>query len=213
MAKKKRKKSRASKSKPDPRDQIIDAALKLALERGWRRLAMTEIADAAGLTKAELSRQFSSKPAILNGFQRRTDNAVLALGPADGSSTSDRLFDVLMRRFDALQPHRDAIRVIVRDIACDPLAALCQGPHVMCSMASMLEAAGLKVGGIGGAVRTKGLAVIYMRTLCVWMDDDSADQSKTMAVLDRGLARAECLAGLLCPRAGAKSAAPETKTA
>ena len=213
MAKKTRKKSRTSKSKADPRDRIIDAALKLTPERGWRRLAMAEIADGAGLTLAEVRSLFRSKSAILNGFQRRTDNSVLAMGPADGSSPRDRLFDVLMRRFDALQSHRDAIRVIVRDVACDPLAALCQGPHLMCSMASMLKAAGLESGGIGGAVRTKGLAVIYVRALCVWLGDDSGDLSKTMAVLDRGLARAECLAGLLCPSTGTKTGAPETKPA
>jgi AcrR family transcriptional regulator len=212
MAKKTRKSSRASKSKADPRDRVIDAALKLAAERGWRRLAMSEIADAAGMSLAEVCSQFSSKSAILNGFHKRIDERVLASGPADGSSARDRLFDVLMRRLDNLQPYRDAIRLIARDIACDPLAALCQGPQLMCSMARMLKAGGLKAGGINGAIRTKGLALIYVRTLCVWLGDDSKDLSKTMAVLDRGLARAERLVGILCP-AGTRTGAPETKPA
>ena len=151
--------------------------------------------------------QFSSKSAILGGFTRRIDDSVLALGPADGSSPRDRLFDVLMRRLDELQPHRDAVRVIVRDVACDPLAALCQGPRLLCSMASMLKAAGLDAGGIDGAIRTKGLTLIYMRTLSTWLGDDSPDLSRTMAVLDRGLARAERLAGMFCPTTDAETRA------
>ena len=102
MAKKARKKSRTSKNKADPRDRVIDAALKLAAERGWRRLALAEIADAASMTLTEVRSLFPSKSAILNGLQRRTDESVLATGPADGSSPRDRLFDVLMRRFDSL---------------------------------------------------------------------------------------------------------------
>lgn len=207
MAKEARKPSRTSKSKATPRDRVIDAALKLATERGWRRLGMAEIADTAGLTLAEARSQFPSKAAILNGFRRRTDEAVLAEGPAEGSSPRDKMFDVLMRRLDALQPHRDAVRVIVRDVACDPLAALCQGPQMLCSMARMLEAAGLNAGGIGGAVRTKGLTLIYLRTLAAWLGDDSPDLSKTMAVLDRGLARAERLAGIFCPTRDAEAKA------
>ncbi len=207
MAKKNRKKNRTSKPKADPRDRVIDAALKLAAERGWRSLALAEIADAAGLTLAETRSQFASKAAILGGFQRRIDDSVLATGSADGSSPRDRLFDVLMRRLDALQPHRDAIRVIARDVACDPLAALCQGPQMLCSMARMLKAAGLDAGGIDGAIRSKGLTLIYMRTLCTWLGDDSPDLSKTMAVLDRGLARAERIAGIFCPAKDAEAKA------
>ena len=209
MAKKTRKTSGTSKTKADPRDHIIDTALTLAAERGWRRLALAEIADGAGLTLSEARALFPSKTAILNGFVRRTDERVLAAGKADGSSARDRLFDVLMRRLDILELHRDAVRVLVREAAFDPLAALCRGPQFLCSMAWMQEAAGLNSGGINGAIRTKGLAVIYGCALSAWLADDSPDSSKTMAVLDRGLARAERLSRIFCPRKDAAPDAPQ----
>ncbi|NQV82423.1 MAG: TetR family transcriptional regulator [Rhodospirillales bacterium] len=202
-------KPRKPEQKTEPGDRVIDAALRLATERGWRRLSLAEIANGADLTLPEMRALFASKTAILNGFTRRTDARVLAGGKADGSSPRDRLFDVLMRRFDVLEPHRDALRVIVRDVAFDPLAAVCQGAQVLCSMAWMLEAAGLNSSGPVGAIRTKGLMVIYLRTLGAWLGDDSLDMAKTMAVLDRGLARAERLAGIVCPTSGAKPDAPE----
>ena len=214
MAKKPRKKtSRASKgkSRKAPRDskgvpdRIIDAALTLAAARGWRRTGLSDIAAEAGVTLAELRGAFSSKASILNGFVRRTDNQVLAMGMAEGSSARDRLFDLLMRRFDVLHPYRDAVSAIVRDSVSDPLAPLCHGPRLICSMAWMLEAAGLNSAGPGGMIRTKGLALVYLAALRAWLTDDSADQARTMAVLDRGLRQAEALARILFPSAPKKT--------
>ncbi|MEE9318151.1 MAG: helix-turn-helix domain-containing protein [Rhodospirillales bacterium] len=214
MAKKPRKKtSRSSKGKSRraPRDskgvpdRIIDAALTLAAARGWRRTGLADIAAEAGVTLAELRGAFPSKASILNGLIRRTDTLVLAMGTVEGSSARDRLFGLLMRRFDALQPHRDAVSAIVRDSICDPLVPICHGPRLLCSMASMLEAAGLSSAGPAGMIRTKGLALIYLTALRAWLTDDSADQARTMAVLDRGLRQAEALAKVLFPSAPKKT--------
>ena len=199
---------RKSKTKSDLPGRIIDAALAVAVSRGWRRIRLADIAAEAGVTVAELSAVFSSKSAIIGGFIRRTDERVLAGGKAEGSSARDRLFDVLMRRFDALQPHRQGVAAIIRGLVCDPLAPLCHGPRLMCSMARMLEAAGLSSKGAAGALRAKGLAVVYMVTFRAWLTDDSADLAKTMAALDRGLRRAESLVTLLCPGGARRSAQP-----
>ncbi len=64
-------------------------------------------------------------------------------------------------------------------------------------MAWMLEAAGLGAAGVRGLVRVKGLALVYMAVLRVWLDDDSDDSAATMATLDRRLRQAESLVMLL----------------
>lgn len=201
----KRKTNRSAKNKEESYDHVIDTAFKLAVERGWRGLLLNDIAEVAGLTLAELHKQFPTKTKILNAFQRRTNDYVLASGVVEGSSYRDRLFGVLMLRFDILHPYRDAIRLISRDVACDPLATITQCAQLFSSMALMLEAAGINSGGIDGAIRVKGLALIYSHALQAWLSDDSPDLSKTMAVLDRDLDRAERLVEMLCPR-------QETKT-
>ena len=189
--------------KTDGADRIITAALALAAGRGWRRVRLVDIADEAGVTLAELRDAFSTKAAIINGFVRRTDERVLAAGPAEGSSARDRLFDVLMRRFDVLQPDKEAVAMIVRDAFCNPLAfplaALCHGPQLLASMAWMLEAAELSSAGPAGMLRAKGLTLVYLAALRTWLRDDGADLAKTMAVLDRGLRQAETVASVLCP--------------
>ncbi len=195
MARKTRKKT----GKADVPTRIIEAALTLAAGRGWRRVRLADIAAGASVTRAELRAAFPSKVAILGGFIRRTDEKVLAAGEAEGSSARDRLFDVLMRRFDVLEPDRDAVAAILGDCLFDPCQSLCLGPRFLGSMAWMLEAAGLSSASAAGAIRTKGLLLVYLAALRVWLTDDSADKAKTMAALDRGLRRAETLAMVFCP--------------
>ncbi len=213
MGKKPRKPKRKTGSGPVTPDRVIEAALALAAASGWRKLELIDIAKEAGLTMSELRSVFPSKAAILAGFVRRTDERVLAGGGAGGkaedSTARDRLFDVLMRRFDVLQPDRNAVRAIIRASLCDPLAVLCMGPMLLCSMAWMLEAAGLSSAGLNGALRTKGLALVYLVALRAWLKDDSTDLAKTMAVLDRGLRQAEKMAACLNSDRTAKAGQPK----
>ena len=67
------------------------------------------------------------------------------------------------------------------------------------SMRMMLDAVSINSSGPCGALRAKGLAVIYANTLRVWLDDESLDQAATMAALDRGLIQAERLMRLFLP--------------
>jgi AcrR family transcriptional regulator len=179
--------------KADLSRRIIDTALSLAGEKGWRATTMADIAARAEITLAEIYRVFPAKSDILKGFTRQIDEAVLAVGPDedDGESPRDRLFDVMMRRFDALTPYRSGLDSISRDLRADPVAASVHSCALRRSLAWMLEAAGIPSDGIAGILRVKGLAVIYLMVFRVWLTDDSADLSRTMAALDSRLRQAE----------------------
>lgn len=174
------------------RNRLLDAALDLAAREGWRALTLNGLAKEAGVPLSRVHGVFPSKWTILNAFADRVDEAVLARpAPGAGEPARDRLFDVLMRRFDAMQPHKPAVIAMAHDLAREPLSAVCTWPRLVKSMAWMLEAAGLDSSGLAGLVRTKGLAVLYLAALRTWLSDDSADLARTMAVLDRGLRQAE----------------------
>lgn len=189
-------------------DAVIDAALKLAETNGWRRTTFAHIADEAGLSVAELYKRFRSKGAILDAFVRRVDLATLegADTGKDDTSPRDRLFDLFMRRFDALQPHKGAVAALARELPLHPFAALCSGARLLRSMAWMASVAGLPGGGPLGLLRAKALAAIYLYTMRVWLREDSEDHAKTMAALDQALSRAEMFANSI-PRPGKRAAA------
>jgi AcrR family transcriptional regulator len=175
-------------------DTALDAFLRLVAELGYREVTLRDVAAAADMGLADLYRLYPDKVALVAGVMARVDAVVLAGTPrqVDPEETArDRLFDVMMRRFDTLKPHREAVRSIVRAARRDPLLALSLAPPVRRSMAAMLEAAGLGSEGISGAVRQNGLMAIYTAVSRIFDGDDSADLSKTMAALDGRLKTAE----------------------
>ena len=194
---------------------VIAAALELAAEQGWRRVSLHGIAERAGVPLADLYQRFWSKQAVLSAFVRGIDEEVLrSLDPEDAAEGSrDRLFAVLMRRFDALAPHRQAVAAIVRDAGSDPLLLACSACRYLRSMAWMLEAAGISTAGMRGLLRVKGLCALYLAVLAVWLEDETTDMARTMAALDRWLRRAEwlelCASCIPAPRREAREEGQE----
>lgn len=183
------KKSHGPDAPPDP-DAIVAAALALAAETGWRRLPLADIAARAGVSLAELIRHFPTKTAILDAYVAHIDQHMMAGGTEAGESHRDRLFDVIMRRFDAMAGNRRALEVIMRESADDPWAVLCGGRRFLRSMALVLETAGISAAGLPGMVKTQAIAAIYLYVFKTFVADDSPDHARTMAALDKGLKRA-----------------------
>ena len=181
--------------KADVSDVALDAALELAATAGWRDLTMRDVAEASGVTLAELHAVYPTRDAILKAFSSRIDAAVLAgdAGDLGEESPRDRLFDVIMRRLDVLSAHRKAAWSIIRASLGNPASALQGFCLTQASMRWMLEAAGIDAGGRAGALRTKGLMLVWLDVLRVWQSDESDDMARTMAHLDKRLALAERL--------------------
>lgn len=188
--------------KVDLPKHIVQTALDLAVSRGWYNTSLADIAAAAKVPLAQLYAIYPSKGAIVAAFSKQIDEQVLAAVAEEEEAEGlprDRLFDVLMQRFDALKPHKAAVEAILADAGRDPLAMLCDLPRFMPSMAWMLEAAGINSSGCAGALRAKGLACVYLSTLRVWLNDETPDMARTMAALDKRLRYAERLAELCWP--------------
>ena len=174
------------------RNQIIDATLALAAERPFGDIRMSEIAARAGVGLDDLNGAFRSRVEIVSAFVQRIDRAVLAgEGETTEESSRERVFDVLMRRFDALTPYRAGLRAILHAARTDLLLALALNGMGLRAMAWMLEAADAGRTGLRGAIRAQGLAVIWTRSLGVWLEGETPDLDKTMAALDRGLTQGE----------------------
>jgi len=210
MATKKSAKKSAPKQSASVKDRIIDAALEEVAAVGWRDLSMDSVASRAELTLGEVLLEVPSKTYLLLGFIDRIDAHTLGpvkkLDPED--TPRDRLFEILMRRFDALNDKRDAAKAVVTGVARDPAAFIAGVCRIERSSAAILSAAGISTSGLLGMARIQGLKAVAAYALRAWMQDDSADLAKTMVALDKALSRAEKLAGFTGFR---RRAEPEAK--
>ena len=94
----------------------------LLAEQSFEQIGLAEVAGRAGLKLSQLRAEFGSTLAIFAAHIKDIDRAVLAGGDADMAEESprERLFDVLMRRLEALAPYKDAVRSLMRSARRNP---------------------------------------------------------------------------------------------
>jgi AcrR family transcriptional regulator len=199
------KSARKSAASPAPRagkserERIINAFMALLAEKSIERIGFAEIANAAGVSLADLRGEFASTLAILAAHMREIDRAVLAGGDADMAEEPprERLFDVLMRRLEVLAPHKDAVRSLMRSAARNPGLAFALNGLAVRSQQWMLTAADIGASGPRGMLRAQGLALLFASVLRSWINDEDEGLARTMAALDRALARGQRWSGFL----------------
>ena len=176
-----------------PRGKIVNAALRLAATSGWSGVGLSQIAQEAGIGLAEFRKAFGTKADILAAYTRMVDDAVLVkVGAADPAlSPRDRLFDVLMTRFELMAPQKQGLRRIASDLRAHPREGVAQLGVAARSIYWMLAAAGIDAEGSRGALRVPGVMSIYARAFDIWLEDDDAGLARTMAALDSRLRRGE----------------------
>jgi AcrR family transcriptional regulator len=197
------KRERKPPSAPPPRgtsdrDKAIDALITLLTEHPFEDIGLAEVAGRAGLKLSQLRAEFGSTLAIFAAHIKDIDQAVLAGGEdMTDEAPRERLFDVLMRRLEAMAPYKEAVRSMLRSARRNPGLAFALNAMAVRSQTWMLEAAGINAAGKKGALRAQGAALMFARVLGVWLDDDDPALDRTMAALDRGLASAERWSGFL----------------
>ena len=202
--------ARKSKAKPvtrrapassdrSERERIIDAFMALLAEKPVEQVGLAEIAKGAGVSLSDLRGAFDSTLAILAAYVKQIDRAVLAGEDADMAEEPprERLFDVLMRRIELLAPHKAAVRSLMRSAVRNPGLALALQGLGLRSQQWMLTAADIGAAGPRGFLRAQGLALLFASVLRTWVDDDDPGLARTMAALDRALARGQRWSGLL----------------
>lgn len=168
---------------------VVSAVFTEAGLRGWHRASLVEAVRAAGLDLARTRQRFPSKFSVLLRFGSIADQAALTGATTDGP-VKDRLFDILMRRFDVLQAHRAGVVAVLDAAKFDPMLALFLARLSARSMGWLLEGAGLSASGLRGRLRVKGLLAVWLYATRAWTQDDSADLSATMTAADKALDRA-----------------------
>lgn len=181
------------------RHKIIEAFLALLAEHSFEDIGYADLAARAGVSLATLRQEFDSKLAIAAAYVKAIDRKVLMGGEADMAEEPprERLFDVLMRRLETLAPHKEAIRSLMRSARRHPGLALAFNRLAVRSQQWMLTAANIDAAGPRGMVRAQGLALLFAGVLRTFVNDEDEGLARTMAALDRALARGQRWAGFL----------------
>jgi AcrR family transcriptional regulator len=182
-----------------PRERIIAAFMALLAEKPIERIDVVQVAKRAEVSLVDLRSEFSTVLAILAAHIKEIDRAVLRGGDGDMAQEPprERLFDVLMRRIEALAPHRQAVRSLMRSATYNPPLAIALNGLAVQSQQWMLAAADIPASGPKGTVRAQGLALMFASVLRTWLNDTDPGLARTMAALDSGLARGQRWSGML----------------
>ena len=200
-------KPQRSKAKPSAvppprgtdREKIIAAFMALLAEKRFEQIGFGDISARAGVSLATARSEFGSTLSILAAHMKELDRKVLAGEEADMADEPprERLFDVLMRRIEAMAPYREATRSLMKSASCNPGLAFALNGLAVRSQTWMMTAAGIDAAGPRGMIRAQGLAALFASVLRTWVDDEDEGSARTLAALDRALARGQRWSGML----------------
>jgi ubiquinone biosynthesis protein COQ9 len=184
---------------PSVQHSASTAFLALIAKEGWAGASLEKLAHEINFSPAELLRQHGDRWDLLRAFGRSIDVEMLAQADAQGGSQAvrDRLFTLIMARFDALSPHKAAIRNLLKAARQDPKLACFFLAALPRAIELIANAAGISTSHWLGLAKSKALMALYLDVVRVWLKDESEDMAKTMSALDKRLAQAENLASRL----------------
>ena len=88
------------------REQLLDAAQQVLLERGLRAATVADVAEAAGVAKGTMYLYYESKDDLLAGLRSRyLDQYAEALRSSPGKSASERIRQMIMGLFEFAAGH------------------------------------------------------------------------------------------------------------
>lgn len=159
--------------------------------QGWPEFDLVYLARAVQKPLYEIQGMYGDKyglvAAMVDGHTVEIESVEL------GQDLHEYLFESLMARFDVLEQHRDAIKIL-REWALRDLKLGCVvARRVETWIETVIDQTPFK--NSWKSVRVKALLLVYLAALDIWLGDETADRSPTMATLDQRLHDFECVLG------------------
>jgi len=183
-----------TKSRPD----LLEAAFTHLGEAGWAGWSPKTLAAMSGYDLGEVYDAFPVPAALARRLGERLDRAMLGIPPdeLEGLSHRERLFELFMRRFDAMAAFKPGLARLAREARGEPELWLTTACNLDRMAGWLIELAELPYHGLRARLARRALMLAYARLVRVWLADDTADLARTMAELDKRLDQLERLADL-----------------
>ncbi len=169
---------------------------------------MHDVAAALGITLDDVRAHFREKEDIVDAWFERADSAMLKVGQASDFfylTPRQRLHRLIMTWLGAFYPYRKTTRQMIYG-KLEPGHIHIQVPGLMRisrTVQWLREAAGRDATYVRRALEETGLTTVYLATFFYWMNDSSADSTRTSRFLGGCLSMAENLDRVMFRQRGA----------
>jgi len=160
---------------------------------GWTEMAMQTTAEELGLSASDVAKLFPQGfESLISTGSNDVDAKMVAEFMARFADRFDempvhiKIRELLLIRFEILQPHKEAVRKMVAFLA-QPAHAKIGTGVVYNTLDRVWRAAGDRSTDINFYTKRATLAAVYGSTMLTFLGDDTPDMAKTRAFLDRRL--------------------------
>lgn len=174
-------------------ETFVETMLRHVPFDGWTELAMQTTAEELGLSASDVAKLFPRgfenlisigsndvDAKMVGEFMTRFANRF------DEMPVHIKIRELLLIRFEILQPHKEAVRKMVAFLAQPSHAKIGTGA-VYNTLDRVWRAAGDRSTDINFYTKRATLAAVYGSTMLAFLDDNTPDMAKTRAFLDRRL--------------------------
>ena len=172
------------------KDVMIEAAWKLLEEKGLEGLTPEELSHVTLLSEVKIRRLCPTPLSILLLLWSDVISKATVVN-TEGLSKHDILFENIMNQLDTLSPHKNAVHRFINDLSFAPCWLMDLKPYGSEWSRQRLMEAGIDVTGIIGSIRIQIFNLFCLYILKIWADDNTPDQSMTLATIDQGLKKLE----------------------
>lgn len=179
------------------KNKLSKACLALLKSKPWSKINIETICDKANVNPSLAFSVAKDKKDILFIINDYLDREIyMNIQEIENSTNHDKIFEILMTRFEIYNKHRLAIIKLFNYIVKKPDLIIFLIPIITKSLTTVLEFSNIVSDGILGKLKVEGLLIIYLSIFLVWKNDESNELDKTMAAIDNHLNKAEVFVNL-----------------
>lgn len=192
---------------PDDQRKIEESELAVVVlntirKKGWKSLTLNQISTEGQISLSciheHVVEKYQCLDLIANYFETETKAFLEDVDQENSTENNqhtkpnepqnqDRLFEAFMARFDAMDPHKDALRILHDDLITDPQTLTFVIPHGLNRIKKLAHLGGYRFTGPFAALQLRAFSLLYLRLIQIWFQDTSPDKAKTMAESDKAI--------------------------
>ena len=182
------------KKKTFSQAELIKYSFDLIEKEGWNSFSFNKLSKSLNAELNLVKNLLKSKKQLLIIFSEYIDEEVMKnvdINDLKDNSVRDNLFELLMLRFEKLQPFKTSLRILLNDLKSKPGDLKKIYKKIINSLDFYMEISNSKKNFIFDFIKFNSIFLIYSLTFKTWINDESKDMSITMAELDKWLSKAE----------------------